>query len=191
MRSNSLKCRANDTSLVLTGLTVIECLLMQQSPTPPIDAIDIRAHEYSPDGKSIVISLATKYAAERRTYSVPVESLYELLSDLQKLERPSDHVPVENERRAHMELPQPSVEPQATTAPAQKDLTRLSVTVPKKWMMRSALPDHPLVVLIFDPMTDKQVGYGLTVGAAREMAVGLVKYADTIAKHQAKTQKPN
>jgi hypothetical protein len=63
--------------------------------------------------------------------------------------------------------------------------------VPKKWMLRSGLPDHPLVVMVFDPQTEKQSGYGLTATAAREMAVGLVKYADTLAKHQAKKQKPN
>ena len=56
-------------------------------------------------------------------------------------------------------------------------------------MLRSGLPDHPLVVLVFDPQTEKQSGYGLTAGAAREMAVGLVKYADTVAKHS--NQKPN
>ena len=76
-------------------------------------------------------------------------------------------------------------------SPGAKDLTRLNVTVPKKWMLRSGLPDHPLVILVFDPLTEKQSGYGLTAGAAREMAVGLVKYADTLAKHETETQKPN
>jgi hypothetical protein len=191
MCSNSLKYRVNEYGLRAETFNVIECFQMQQARTPPINAIDIRAHEYSPDGKNIVISLATKYAAERRTYSVPVESLYELLSDLKTIKRPSDNET--SDGSALHQAPQPSSEAsdQKTTSATPKDLTRLSVTVPKKWMLRSALPEHPLVVLVFDPMTEKQSGYGLTVAAAREMAVGLVKYADTIVKNQNKTQKPN
>ena len=63
---------------------------MQQSRTPPINVIDIRAHEYTPDGKGIIVSLATKYSAERRNYSVPVECLYNLISDLRTLKPPSN-----------------------------------------------------------------------------------------------------
>lgn len=192
MRSNSLKYRANQFELGAGTFNVIECLQMQQSRTPPIAAIDIRAHEYSSDGKSVIISLATKYAAERRKYSVPVESLYELLSDLRTLKRPSDDAPAAVDKAARADPSEPADEAsgQKTTTTAPKDLTRLNVTVPKKWMLRSGLPEHPLVVMVFDPLTEKQSGYGLTAAAAREMAVGLVKYADTLAKHHA-NQKPN
>ena len=126
------------------------------------------------------------------TYSVPVECLYDLISDLRTLKQPSDEATAEPADETSQQAPAPSQSSgQATSSPEAKDLTRLNVTVPKKWMLRSGLPDHPLVVMVFDPLTEKQSGYGLTAGAAREMAVGLVKYADTVAKHQAKNQKPN
>ena len=165
---------------------------MRQSKAPPINVIDIRADEYSRDGKNIIISLATKYSAERRTYAVPVECLYDLISDLRTLKQPSDGATPEPAD----ETPQPEPTPpqasgQTIAPPEAKDLTRLNVTVPKKWMLRTGLPDHPLVVLVFDPQTEKRSGYGLTATAAREMAVGLVKYADTIAKHQTTNPKPN
>ena len=163
---------------------------MQQSKAPAINVIDIRAHEYTPDGKGIIVSLATKYSAERRDYSVPVECLYNLISDLRALKPPSDGAAPADEPL--QQAPAPSqASGQPILAPGAKDLTRLNVTVPKKWMLRSGLPDHPLVVMVFDPQTEKQSGYGLTAAAAREMAVGLVKYADTVAKHQASNQKPN
>jgi len=163
---------------------------MQQSKAPAINVIDIRAHEYTPDGKGIIVSLATKYSPERRDYSVPVECLYNLISDLRTLKPPSDGAAPADEPL--QQAPAPSqASGQPILAPGAKDLTRLNVTVPKKWMLRSGLPDHPLVVMVFDPQTEKQSGYGLTAAAAREMAVGLVKYADTVAKHQASNQKPN
>jgi hypothetical protein len=163
---------------------------MQHSKAPPINVIDIRAHEYSRDGKNIIISLATKYSAERRTYAVPIECLHDLISDLRTLKQTSDEATAEPADEP--QAPAPSqASGQTISSPEAKDLTRLNVTVPKKWMLRSGLPDHPLVVLVFDPLTQKQSGYGLTAGAAREMAVGLVKYADTLAKHETKTQKPN
>lgn len=58
-------------------------------------------------------------------------------------------------------------------------------------MLRSGLPDHPLVVMVFDPQTEAQAGYALTATAAREMAVALVKYADTVAKYEASKRKAN
>jgi hypothetical protein len=164
---------------------------MNQSKTPPISVIDIRAHEYSADGKAIMISLATKYSAERRTYSVPVECLHTLIADLRTLKRPSEAGAATDGGELTTSEPASSPGPAAgaTTAAQAKDLTRLNVTVPKKWLLRSGLPDHPLVVMVFDPLTEKQSGYGLTVTAAREMAVALVKYADTVTKHQASQPK--
>ena len=165
---------------------------MQHSKAPPINVIDIRAHEYSLDGKNIIISLATKYSAERRTYAVPVGCLHDLITDLRTLKRISDEATVEPVDEPPQQAPAPSqASGLPTSSPEAKDLTRLNVTVPKKWMLRSGLPDHPLVILVFDPVTEKQSGYGLTATAAREMAVGLVKYADTVVKHQTSNQKPN
>jgi hypothetical protein len=150
---------------------------MQQSKTPPIRAIDLRADNYSPDGKNVIISFATKYIAERRIYSVPVECLNEFIADLQKLKSPTGTTSINTSRQ-----------PAATQTP-EKELGRITITVPKRWMLRSGLPDHPLVVMVFDPQTEAQAGYALTATAAREIAMGLVKYADTVAKHEA--NKPN
>ena len=146
---------------------------MQQSKTPPIRAIDLKADNYSPDGKNIIISFATKYVAERLLYSVPVECLNEFIADLEKLKPPTGSTSINA-----------SHQPAAAQKP-QKELNRITVTVPKRWMLRSGLPDHPLVVMVFDPQTEAQAGYALTATAAREMASGLVKYADTVAKYDA------
>jgi hypothetical protein len=152
---------------------------MQQSKTPPIRAIDLRADNYSPDGKNIIISFATKYVAERRIYSVPVECLNEFIADLQKLKSPTGTTSINTSRQ-----------PAAAQTP-EKELNRITVTVPKRWMLRSGLPDHPLVVMVFDPQTEAQAGYALTATAAKEMAVALVKYADTVAKYEASKRKAN
>lgn len=45
----------------------------------------LRADGYSPDGKNLIISLTTKYSAAERKYSVPVECLYDLITDLKRL----------------------------------------------------------------------------------------------------------
>ena len=164
---------------------------MQQSKAPPINVIDIRADEYSRDGKNIIISLATKYSAERRTYAVPVECLYDLISDLRTLKQPSDGGTAEPADEPSRPDPASSqVSGRIIPPPEAKTHPRINVTVPKKWMLRSGLPDHPVVVIVFDPLTEKQSGYGLSATAAREMAVGLVKYADMIAKHQTTKPKP-
>jgi hypothetical protein len=152
---------------------------MQQNKTPPpIRAIDLRADNYSPDGKNVIISFATKYVAERRIYSVPVECLNEFIADLQKLKSPTGTTSINT-----------SHQPAAAQQTPEKEVNRITVTVPKRWMLRSGLPDHPLVVMVFDPQTEAQAGYALTATAARQMASGLVKYADTVAKHEA--SKPN
>jgi hypothetical protein len=152
---------------------------MNQSRTPPLDAIDLRADSYSPDGKNIVISLAIKGASERRTYSLPVASLYAFIADLQKLKSSAITQPTTSS-------PPSSVAPAPTAAAATTpDSNRINIAVPNKWMLGSGLPDHAYVIMVFDPQTPKQSGFALTAGSAREMAVGLVKYADILANHEA------
>jgi hypothetical protein len=151
---------------------------MKQSKTPPVDVIALRANDRTPDGKNIIISLITRDSTEA-AYAVPVGCLYDLVADLQKLKSPQGVPPTK-----------PPEHPIA--APQQaRDLSQINVTIPKKFILRSGLPDHPMVVMIFEPQTETQAGYALTATAAREMAVGLVKYADTIAKHEAGKQKMN
>ena len=51
----------------------------------PLSVIALRADDYSPDGKNIVISLTTKYSTAERKFSVPVECFHDLIVDLQRL----------------------------------------------------------------------------------------------------------
>lgn len=148
---------------------------MSQSKQLPIDVIALRAINRTPDRENIIISLTTRFSTEQ-TYSVPIECLKELITDLQKLNSA--------EGITSTKPPEPIVAPQQA-----KDQSQVNVTVPKKWMVGSGLPNHPLVVMIFNPQTETQVGYALTTTSAREMAIGLVKYADTVAKHEANKQK--
>jgi hypothetical protein len=45
----------------------------------------MRAQAYSPDDKTVVIALTTKYSTAERTYSVPLECFDDLVVDLQRL----------------------------------------------------------------------------------------------------------
>jgi hypothetical protein len=151
---------------------------------PPIDILDFKAERYSPDGKAIVVSFATKYSAERRSYSLPVESLYGFIADLQKLQRPSVTAPATDA---------PATPSKSKTAgpPAGGDFKSINVRVPKKWMLRTGLPAHPLVIMVFDPQTELQAGFALTEKAAREMAAGLTKQANSLTNGAANRPKPN
>jgi len=143
-----------------------------------IDVVTLRADNYSPDGKRISISIVTNDSTEMK-FSVPVACLHELIADLRKLQSPRDSV-----------SPTPSNQT-AVTSRAAEDLNRVNVTVPKKWMLGSGLPNHPVVIMVFDPQTKAQAGYALNVTAAREMAAGLVKQADTVTEHEKSKRKPN
>jgi hypothetical protein len=155
---------------------------MTQSKTLPIDVTDIRAERYSPDGNNIIVSLAIKYSAERRTYSLPVASLYGFITDLQKLQSAKRTEPVETSAPGS----------EAAAQPAQaKDQNRIKITVPKKWMMRSGLPDHPFVIMVFDPQTETQAGFALSAASAKEIAAGLTKYSDVLAHYEATKPKSN
>jgi hypothetical protein len=149
---------------------------MNPSKPLPIDAIDFRADSYTPDGKNVIVSLATKYSAEPRLYALPVACLYSFITDLQKLKSPSPTQPAD--------APAPQTKSPPTQA-AAKDSNRIEIAVPKKWMLRSGLPDHPFVLMVFDPQTEKQAGFALSAASAKEMAAGLVKYADALASHEA------
>jgi hypothetical protein len=93
----------------------------------------------------------------------------QLIADLQKLHAPwSTSVPAA-----------------APPAAAAKDPNRINVLILRKWMLRSGLPDHPFVIIVFDPQTDTQAGFALSAASATEMAAGLVKYADVLEKQEA------
>jgi hypothetical protein len=66
---------------------------------------------------------------------------------------------------------------------AAKDLNRVNITIPKRWMLRSGLPERPLVYLVFDPHTEGESGYAMSASSAKEMAAGLLKCADMLEQH--------
>ena len=66
------------------------------------------------------------------------------------------------------------------------DRNKINITIPKKWMLRSGLPDHPVVIMVFDPQTETQAGFALSATSAKEMAAGLTKYADALALDEAR-----
>ena len=64
------------------GLTISDVI----SPfADPISITALRADAFSPDGKNIIISLATKYSNAERRYSVPLECFHDLLVGLRRL----------------------------------------------------------------------------------------------------------
>ena len=88
---------------------------MSQDKTSAISVIALRADDYSPDGKNVIISLTTKYSAAERKYSVPVECFRDLIVDLQRLNAAAS--------TTSMETPiQPAVAPNRAD-----DLNRLTI----------------------------------------------------------------
>jgi hypothetical protein len=61
----------------------------------PISVIALRAEHYSTDGKSVIISLTTKYSAVDRKYSVPIECFFDFIADLQRLNAFADRTPTQ------------------------------------------------------------------------------------------------
>ena len=62
---------------------------MNQHETVPVSVVALRADAYSPDG-NVIISLTTKFSTAERKYSVPLQCLYDLVIDLQRLNASSD-----------------------------------------------------------------------------------------------------
>jgi len=54
----------------------------------PVSIVALRAEAC--DGKSVIISLATKYSSAERVYSVPLECFHDLVVDLRRLNASSD-----------------------------------------------------------------------------------------------------
>ena len=58
---------------------------MSQDEALPVSVVALRAEGYSADGKSVVISLRTKFSSAERKYLVPIECFHDLIVDLQRL----------------------------------------------------------------------------------------------------------
>ena len=90
---------------------------MSEDKIIPISVIALRADDYSPDGKNVIISLTTKYSNAERKYSVPIECFHDLIVDLQRLNAAASATSTETPS-------QPAVAPN----PAD-DLNRLTIAV--------------------------------------------------------------
>jgi len=51
-------------------------------------------------------------------------------------------------------------------------------------MLGTDLPQHPAVLLAFDPQTQDQAAYVLAEDAARKMSTALLQQADRLAQHR-------
>ena len=151
---------------------------MPESKAPPVAIVDFRAEQYSPDGKAIVVSFATAESAERRLYALPVQSLYGFIADLQKL-------PSASQAAQTAAAPSAPPAPSPISSAARIAPDRVEVKVPSKCMAR-ALPERNLVLIVFDPQTEKQAAFALPPDAVRDMAAGLVKAAENLAKGASK-----
>ena len=89
---------------------------MSQDNTVPVSIIALRADDYSPDRKNVIISLTTKYSSAERKYSVPIECFHDLILDLQRLNAAASTTSNET-------CIQPTVAPNRA-----EDLSRLTIT---------------------------------------------------------------
>ena len=96
---------------------VCEVSAMSENKTIPISVIALRADDYSPDGKNVIISLTTKYSTAERKFSVPVECFHDLIVDLQRLNAAASATSIEA-----------PIQPAVATSPAD-DQNRLSIAV--------------------------------------------------------------
>ena len=90
---------------------------MSDNKTIPISVIALRADDYSPDGKNVIISLTTKYSTAERKFSVPVECFHDLIVDLQRLNAAASATSIEA-----------PIQPTVAPSPAD-DQNRLSIAV--------------------------------------------------------------
>ena len=68
---------------------------MDQGGPVPISVVALRAEDYTPDGKNVIISLTTKFSAVERKFSVPIECFHDLVVDLQRLNGSADDKTIE------------------------------------------------------------------------------------------------
>jgi hypothetical protein len=102
-------CKSSGGTPAKWPLLVCEFSAMDQNKTIPISVIALRADDYSPDGKNVIISLTTKYSSAERKFSVPIECFYDLIVDLQRLNAATGATSIET-----------SLQPTDTPKPAEE-----------------------------------------------------------------------
>ena len=76
---------------------------MTEDKKLPISVTALRADDYSPGGKSIIMSVTTKYSNVDRKYAVPLECFYDFIVDLHRL-----NANVHGHKLSHPEPPPPT-----------------------------------------------------------------------------------
>ena len=118
----------------------------------------IKAHAVSEDGSHVAIAFATKEGGDFSAM-MPASSLDVLISALNRAKS-------------------------AIRSKKAEESNRISVTVPKTWMVTADLKESGVVLVIFDPKTETQAGYALDPEASKKMAAALVQNADAIQAHR-------
>lgn len=99
---------------------------MSKDKTIPVSVSAIRADDYSPDGKSVIISFTTTYSTAERKYSVPVECFHDLIVDLQRLNAAASATSIET-----------TIQPTVALNPAD-DINRLTMQPKTEWVIAAA-----------------------------------------------------
>jgi hypothetical protein len=162
---------------------------MSSPGMPPIDVVSIRAVSYAEDRNSLLLALRSKYAGER-TYSVPIDCMKALIADLQRLgSAPSE--PAKGRIEAGADgLPAPQKTPakgsngQTSGAKPAQTPNQVTARTPRRWMLGTGLPQHPVVLLVFDPQTQDQAAYVIAEDGARSMSTALLQQAERLAQHR-------
>jgi hypothetical protein len=58
---------------------------------------------------------------------------------------------------------------------------------PKKWLLGTEATRQKIVALVFDPQTEREVGFALSPKAAKDLAAGLVNNANAVTAYKPPT----
>ena len=114
----------------------------------------VKAHAVSDDGGQVAVAFGTKDGGELSVL-MPADCLDAVISALNRAKSAARNK-------------------QATSA------SQINVTKPKTWLVTADLEVHGIVLLVFDPKTETQMGYALDAESSKKMAAGLIKNADAV-----------
>jgi hypothetical protein len=120
----------------------------------------VKGHAVSDDGGQVALAFATR-AGDELSVMMPADCLDALILALTRAK---------------------------SAAKSKRDNAPDQVTfmLPKSWMVTADLQVRGLVLMVFDPKTDAQVGYALDPESSKKIAAGLIKNAEAVIAHKAK-----
>ena len=143
----------------------------------------------SADGNEVTFSIATKYVGEM-IFTMPASGLDDLRAALDRLTGAVKPVLENDGALTKVGAPPNAGAPaigSSVSGGARK--TKGVLHTPKKWVLGAETTKHKIVALIFDPQSDREAGFALSPQAAKDLAAGLVKSAESVSNHQ--PPKPN